>query len=168
MPATSISGLSSRNHGRLGRMPQPQSSLGTIFACMLYLPGILLRRAPQSSLHRGRPHPLWSHSFPFLIHNVGCVIVLQDARESAAFIRPMLEMDPDKRASAQEMLDHPWLEGVGVSADEVGTCLAELPSEKSENFRQGEMCFAQALLLEWLGLSVVVFELKFSVSVGRG
>ena len=43
----------------------------------------------------------------------------QDAREAAAFIRPMLEMDPDKRASAQEMLDHPWLEGVGATVDEV-------------------------------------------------
>lgn len=43
----------------------------------------------------------------------------QDAREAAAFIRPMLEMDPDKRASAQQMLDHPWLQGLGTSAEEV-------------------------------------------------
>lgn len=43
----------------------------------------------------------------------------QDAREAAAFIRPMLEMDPDKRASAQEMLDHPWLEELGPAIDEV-------------------------------------------------
>ncbi len=38
----------------------------------------------------------------------------QDAREAAAFIRPMLEMDPDKRASAKEMLDHPWLQDLGT------------------------------------------------------
>lgn len=43
----------------------------------------------------------------------------QDAREAAAFIRPMLEMDPTKRATAQEMLDHPWLEGVGRTGEEV-------------------------------------------------
>lgn len=43
----------------------------------------------------------------------------QDAREAAAFILPMLEMHPDKRATAQEMLEHPWLEGVGVNTDEV-------------------------------------------------
>lgn len=43
----------------------------------------------------------------------------QDAREAAAFIRPMLEMDPDKRASAQQMLDHPWLQGLGTPAEEV-------------------------------------------------
>lgn len=31
----------------------------------------------------------------------------------------MLEMDPTKRATAQEMLDHPWLEGVGRTGEEV-------------------------------------------------
>lgn len=41
----------------------------------------------------------------------------QDAREAAAFIRPMLEMDPDKRASAKEMLDHPWLQDFGKGDD---------------------------------------------------
>lgn len=46
----------------------------------------------------------------------------QDAREAAAFIRPMLEMDPDKRASAQEMLEHPWLQEMGPAADEVSLC----------------------------------------------
>lgn len=46
----------------------------------------------------------------------------QDAREAAAFIRPMLEMDPEKRASAQEMLDHPWLEELGPTVDEVSLC----------------------------------------------
>lgn len=30
----------------------------------------------------------------------------------------MLEMDPGKRATAQDMLDHPWLEGVGRATDE--------------------------------------------------
>lgn len=52
---------------------------------------------------------------------------LQDAREAAAFIRPMLEMDPDKRASAQEMLDHPWLQGLGTAADGVSLQTAKIP-----------------------------------------
>ncbi|KAH7105328.1 kinase-like protein [Auriculariales sp. MPI-PUGE-AT-0066] len=34
------------------------------------------------------------------------------AREIAAFITPMLRSDPSLRASAQEMLAHPWLAGV--------------------------------------------------------
>eukprot|EP00752_Nemacystus_decipiens_P009400 g8403.t1 len=42
----------------------------------------------------------------------------KDAREAAAFIRPMLEMDPEKRASAQEMLDHPWLEELGPAVED--------------------------------------------------
>ena len=38
----------------------------------------------------------------------------------------MLEMDPDKRASAQEMLDHPWLEGVGATVDEVSSIVRRM------------------------------------------
>uniref|UniRef100_A0A0A9ZEY4 non-specific serine/threonine protein kinase n=1 Tax=Lygus hesperus TaxID=30085 RepID=A0A0A9ZEY4_LYGHE len=33
----------------------------------------------------------------------------QDAKEFAAFLRPMLEFDPNKRATAAECLQHPWL-----------------------------------------------------------
>lgn len=32
-----------------------------------------------------------------------------EAEEFANFLRPMLEFDPDKRATAAECLDHPWL-----------------------------------------------------------
>lgn len=32
-----------------------------------------------------------------------------DARAFADFLLPMLEWDPEKRASAQDMLNHPWL-----------------------------------------------------------
>jgi serine/threonine-protein kinase SRPK3 len=32
-----------------------------------------------------------------------------DARSFADFLLPMLEWDPEKRASAQDMLNHPWL-----------------------------------------------------------
>ncbi|CAM9521195.1 unnamed protein product [Choristocarpus tenellus] len=42
----------------------------------------------------------------------------KDAHEAAGFIRPMLEMDPQKRATAQEMLSNPWLNGVGDSMDD--------------------------------------------------
>ncbi len=36
-----------------------------------------------------------------------------DAKGIAEFMHPMLEMDPSKRATAQEMLNHPWLQGCG-------------------------------------------------------
>lgn len=32
-----------------------------------------------------------------------------EAKAFADFLLPMLEWDPDKRASAQTMLNHPWL-----------------------------------------------------------
>lgn len=33
----------------------------------------------------------------------------QDAHEFAAFLKPMLEFDPERRATAAQCLDHPWL-----------------------------------------------------------
>lgn len=33
----------------------------------------------------------------------------QDAQEFSDFLMPMLEWEPEKRASAESMLDHPWL-----------------------------------------------------------
>ena len=33
-----------------------------------------------------------------------------EARALADFLLPMLRLDPDKRASAAEMLLHPWLQ----------------------------------------------------------
>jgi len=36
-----------------------------------------------------------------------------EAQAFAYFLMPMLEWEPDKRASAQEMLDHPWLREEG-------------------------------------------------------
>jgi serine/threonine protein kinase len=32
-----------------------------------------------------------------------------DARELTDFLLPMLELEPDKRASAAELINHPWL-----------------------------------------------------------
>jgi hypothetical protein len=37
---------------------------------------------------------------------------LRDAEELAAFVNPMLTLDPDRRATAIEMLRHPWLAGM--------------------------------------------------------
>ncbi len=37
-----------------------------------------------------------------------------DAKDTADFMLPMLEMDPSKRSTAQEMLKHPWLQGCGL------------------------------------------------------
>ena len=41
---------------------------------------------------------------------------LRDAEELAAFINPMLTLDPDRRATAIEMLRHPWLAGMADSS----------------------------------------------------
>ncbi|CAM9603930.1 unnamed protein product [Discosporangium mesarthrocarpum] len=53
----------------------------------------------------------------------------KDAHEAANFILPMLEMDPQKRATAQKMLSNPWLDGVGDTDEEVNEarkqCLQE-------------------------------------------
>ncbi|XP_022908906.1 SRSF protein kinase 3 [Onthophagus taurus] len=35
----------------------------------------------------------------------------KDAEEFAAFLKPMLDFDPDKRATAAQCLQHPWLRG---------------------------------------------------------
>ncbi len=37
-----------------------------------------------------------------------------DTKDIVEFMLPMLEMDPSKRATAQEMLKHPWLQGYGL------------------------------------------------------
>jgi serine/threonine-protein kinase SRPK3 len=42
------------------------------------------------------------------------------ARNFASFLMPMLALDPDKRASAEELLQHPWLRG------EPGTDMSDL------------------------------------------
>lgn len=36
---------------------------------------------------------------------------VEEATQFADFLRPMLEFDPDKRATAAQCLDHPWLNG---------------------------------------------------------
>lgn len=33
----------------------------------------------------------------------------QDAKDFAAFLRPMLDFDPNRRATAADCLQHPWL-----------------------------------------------------------
>ena len=39
------------------------------------------------------------------------------AREIADFLTPMLRVDPLERASAQEMLEHPWVSGITVQGE---------------------------------------------------
>ena len=34
---------------------------------------------------------------------------MEEAQAFADFLTPMLEFDPDKRATAEESLQHPWL-----------------------------------------------------------
>lgn len=42
----------------------------------------------------------------------------EDADVLTSFIDPMLQLDPIKRASAKDMLEDPWLEGVIVQGEE--------------------------------------------------
>ena len=52
-----------------------------------------------------------------------------EAKALAEFLLPMLEWYPDKRASAQTMLDHPWL---------------KMPSDY--DFQLGELEFRKMML----------------------
>lgn len=49
---------------------------------------------------------------------------LQEADGIASFLLPMLEVDPERRASAQALLSHPWLEAGAVITD-AGTWATE-------------------------------------------
>lgn len=42
-----------------------------------------------------------------------------DAREFADFLRPMLDFEPEKRPTAQQCLQHPWLNIGNQTEDEV-------------------------------------------------
>ncbi|KZV94237.1 kinase-like protein [Exidia glandulosa HHB12029] len=44
------------------------------------------------------------------------------AKEIAAFLKPMLDLDPNRRATAEEMLRHPWLDGVVVKGELEAAC----------------------------------------------
>lgn len=40
-----------------------------------------------------------------------------EAKHLESFLQPMLHLNPDKRATAREMLDHDWLGGVVVQGE---------------------------------------------------
>lgn len=51
----------------------------------------------------------WSFSIPHTPHAVPLLPAVLQAVELKDFLMPMLDFDPDRRASAAEMLQHPWL-----------------------------------------------------------
>mmetsp|Transcript_39270 Transcript_39270/g.54553 ORF Transcript_39270/g.54553 Transcript_39270/m.54553 type:complete len:716 (-) Transcript_39270:7-2154(-) len=51
-----------------------------------------------------------------------------DAVELAAFLTPMLDYHPDRRATAGQMLQHPWLQGVLPDSDEANLKRDRSPS----------------------------------------
>ncbi|BGP42039.1 hypothetical protein JCM10449v2_006041 [Rhodotorula kratochvilovae] len=45
------------------------------------------------------------------------LITLEEAKLLESFLQPMLNLNPDKRATARDMLDHEWLQGVVVQGE---------------------------------------------------
>lgn len=58
----------------------------------------------------------------------------QPANQLTSFLQPMLHVIPDQRATAKEMLEHPWLKGVVVMG-ELETQLLEQEDESSKQSR---------------------------------
>lgn len=54
--------------------------------------------------------PRVSCNYPLIVTLLCCNCIMQ-AEAVASFLLPMLEFVPEKRATAQELLDHPWLSG---------------------------------------------------------
>jgi serine/threonine-protein kinase SRPK3 len=65
----------------------------------------------------GWPAEPWpaSHASSFAVIHAHiprtCCLALTQANSLASFLKPMLEFDPERRATAQTMLAHPWLRG---------------------------------------------------------
>lgn len=58
--------------------------------------------------------------------------------ELESFLQPMLNLHPDKRSSAQEMLQHEWLQGVIVQG-EIDVHLAnEAREEERQRIEEGK------------------------------
>ncbi|KAI5476124.1 SFRS protein kinase [Pseudohyphozyma bogoriensis] len=72
------------------------------------------------------------------------LIAEQEAKKLEAFLTPMLNLNPDKRASAQEMLPHTWLRGVIVQG-EIEVHLAKEAKEEEARKRRAQAASGQGL-----------------------
>ncbi|GAA5837482.1 hypothetical protein JCM11251_002119 [Rhodosporidiobolus azoricus] len=68
------------------------------------------------------------------------LITEAEAKMLESFLQPMLHLNPDKRASARDMLDHEWLQGVVVQGEIEAHLLAsgEGESERSQRIEEGK------------------------------
>ena len=55
------------------------------------------------------------------------------ARDFADFLEPMLEFDPNRRASAANCLEHPWLESAGTAGVEEESAAADADAEDDDD-----------------------------------
>eukprot|EP00833_Pecoramyces_ruminatium_P010993 jgi/Orpsp1_1/1185025/evm.model.c7180000092018.1 len=57
----------------------------------------------------------------------------QESEEIGNFILPMIEINPDRRASAQEMLQHPWIKDIDLDDDKDLSGYYEATSESEDS-----------------------------------
>lgn len=61
----------------------------------------------------------------------------EEAMELETFLQPMLNLHPDKRATAQEMLSHEWLDGVIVEGEIAVHLANEAREEEAARIERG-------------------------------
>eukprot|EP00727_Mastigamoeba_balamuthi_P013072 m51a1_g8388 putative srsf protein kinase 1 (645) ;mRNA; f:205355-207890 len=88
----------------LGKPPRSVSMLGRRSLDFFNRRG-MLRNITQSDLHEWTLKPLLEEKYKFSS---------QEAQEISDFLLPMLVYLPEKRATAKQMLEHPWLAGVAL------------------------------------------------------
>jgi serine/threonine-protein kinase SRPK3 len=57
----------------------------------------------------------------------------QESEEIGNFILPMIEINPDRRASAQEMLEHPWIKDIDLDDDKDLSGYSEFTTESEDS-----------------------------------
>lgn len=57
----------------------------------------------------------------------------QESEEIGDFILPMIEINPDRRASAQEMLEHPWIKDIDLDDDKDLSGYSEATTESEDS-----------------------------------
>jgi len=57
----------------------------------------------------------------------------QESEEIGDFILPMIEINPDRRASAQEMLEHPWIRDIDLDDDKDLSGYSEATTESEDS-----------------------------------